>query len=276
MAVDPKAALAVLGYDPEQFETDEAFRAQVETDWVKRDNAHEDKQINGRALAKLNGSLRSILSGIAKDQGIEGVDFSKIDPTDGIRELTKNLSQSISELKEAKAEGAPSKELEEMQKKVDALTKAKKDLETLNAETTKKYTDLETSVSREKSAAKVQAVYDRAYGKVQFKKDLSKYERAGFDQYVRENYVVQFDDEGKEMLVDKDGNQIKNPKKAGEFLGIDDALTAFAESEKLTEPKGAAVPERRTRQLVDEEQEERAERVPNPNTRGRQAPRLNR
>lgn len=266
MAIEPKEALGLMGYDPEAFEDTETFRAQVEKDWIKRETAHEDRTINGKALAKMNGTLRTLLNGIGKDLGIDA-DFKGMDPDAGIKTVVEYLKTANAELKEAKGDGSTAKEVSELQKRVDELTKAKKEIEGARDEAVKKFMDFETTVNAEKMAAKVGAIYARAYDKIPFKKDLSKYERAGFDQYVRDNYRITFDEDGAEVLTDKEGNRIKHPKKAGHFLDLDEALISFAESEKLTEIKGAAPAEVKRRVIGSEENEERKKQPEKPRRR---------
>jgi hypothetical protein len=265
MPITEKEALDVLGYDATTFENVEAFRTQVESEWIKRDVAPTDKEIHGKVLGKMNGAIQSQLKGISKEFGIDGIEFDKMRTEEAIQAVVTKMGKTISELREAKADGSTPKEIAELQKKVDDLTKAKADLEKLNGETAKKYTELETSVNNEKSAAKRQAVYDRAYGKVPFRKDMSTHERRGFDAHIRENYVVGFDDDGKEVLTDKDGHQIPG-KKAGSFLTVDEAVLDAAETEKLTEAKGATAPARTTRQIgtstADDEQNDGANKRP--------------
>lgn len=256
MPIDPKAALGLMGYDPDTFEDDETFRLAVEKDWVKRDTAHEDQTINGKVLAKMNGTLRTLLHGIGKELAIEGVDFKSINPDQGIKTLVEHLKTANAELKEAKGDGSSTAEVAELKKRVDELAKAKKEIETARDEAVKKYTDFEVSVNNEKTAAKVGAIYAKAYEAVPFKAGISKYERAGFDQHVRENLIIKFDEDGNTVVVDKDGARIKHPKKAGAFQDLDEALVALAESEGLTEKKGAA-PATTERRKIGEEKEEK-------------------
>lgn len=249
MPVDPKEALGTLGYDPEAFDTVDDFRTKVEEDWVKKGEAHLNPDVHKKAMGKLNGSFIAKAKQFAKQMDLD-VDLSTdvaAEAMDTLLSATHTkfglLSEQIAEAKKIKGNG---KEVEELQRQYSELQKKYTDTEGLYKTAVSKYDELETGIRTEKMQAKIDGIYSRAEEAVKFKEGMSKYELDGFRAHIRRNYLVKFDDEGKEYVTDASGERIKDTKKAAAFLDLATVIKAEAEKEKLTGTPQGNAPVRRT------------------------------
>lgn len=256
MAIDPLKALEYLGYNPEEVESEEAFKESIEKTWVRRDQAHQDDEIAGRIFGKTNGTLRSKLKAQGKELGIEAK-WDELDPSEGIDLLGKTLKERVNDystkLEEAKKGAKPGKEMEELTAKYNEAKSLSDQLKEQLGSWEKKYNDLEGSVRQREAQAKVDAQWDRAFDSLKFNEGVNKYAIEGFKQAAKGKYAVAFDDEGTPYAMEADSKKrVPNPKKAHDFLGLDDLVKQFAEAEKLTggTPQGGAQV-KKTISLVD-------------------------
>ncbi len=236
MPIKPEQIAEYIGVDPATFEDDDAFKAHFDTTYVKRELAHTDKDIAAKTFGKINGTLRNNLKGVAKELEIEGVDFETLDPTEGIKLLGKTLKESTSKLKSeldaAKKGGASTKDIAELQVKLDAVTKERdafglsaKDFET-------KYTELDTTVKSREAKAKEDAFYKDALSAIKWSPDVSDFAKTGFETAFRQTYKPDFF-EGGVRTLDKDGKIVMDPKQAQTFRKASDLALEWAEKEKL-------------------------------------------
>ena len=249
MAVDPKEALGVLGYDPEAFETVDDFKAKVEEEWVKSAEAHLNPEINKRAFGKANGSMVAKAKQYAKQMGLD-VEIK----TDVASEAWETVMVAAEtkfksfedQIKEAGKVKGNSKEVEELTRQYSELQKKFTDTDGLYKTAIQKYDELENGIKSEKMQAKVDGIYAKAEDGIKFKEGMSKYELDGFRAHIRRNFHVKFDDEGKEYVTDANGDRIKDAKKAAAFLDLATVIKTEAEKEKLTGTPQGGTPVRRT------------------------------
>jgi len=264
MPIDPKEALEVLGYDAEKFDDVEAFRAQAEKDWLKASEAPMNKEVQRHVFGKINGALRTTIKQSARDLDVDG-EWDTLDPIDGVKALSAEVSKKLRDLREAqealKAGTTPTKEVAEVKRQYDEAKRKLEDLTKLYDESTSKYTALETSVAKEKEQAKVDAIYNAALGKLTLRK-MTAFERDGFEAALRRDNVVKFDDEGLPYVVGKDGERIRDEKKAHGYLTVDEALKAYAEANGLTEKAAPESQQRRTIPLTEGEQGNKGRATP--------------
>ena len=236
MPIDPKEGLTYLGFDPEAFEDVDAFKAAADSTYVRRELAHTDKEIGGKVFGKINGTLRNNLKGVAKELEIEGVDFETMDPTEGIKILGKSLKEKTStlrsELDTAKKGGASTKDIAEMQAKLDAVTKERDAFGQSAKDFESKYTELDTTIKSREAKAKEDAFYKDALSAIKWSPDVSDFAKTGFETAFRQQYKPDFY-EGGTRTVDKDGNIVMDPKQAQTFRKAADLAVEWAEKEKL-------------------------------------------
>lgn len=249
MAVDPKEALGVLGYDPDTFDTVDDFKAKVEEEWVKAAEAHLNPEINKRAFGKANGSMVAKAKQYAKQMGLDA-DIK----TDVASEAWETVMVAAEgkfktfedQIKEASKVKGNSKEVEELTRQYTELQNKYKGTEDLYKTAVQKYDELENGIKSEKMQAKIDSIYAKAEEGIKFKDGISKFELDGFRSYMRKNFPVKFDDEGTAYVTDADGNRIKDPKKAAAYVDLPTLYKDYAEKEKLTGAPQGGKPVNRT------------------------------
>lgn len=250
MPIDPKEGLGVLGYDPEAFDSTEDFRAKVESEWLKKDQAHLDTEISKRIMGATNGKLVTKAKQYAKNMGLE-LEIKTDVATDAwdtvMGAVTNQFSTLTEQIAEAKKIKGNSKEVEELQRQYAELKKKHEDTDGLAKTWATKYEALENTVKTEKAQAKVDIIYARAEDAVKFKDKISKFELDGFRSFMRKSFPIHFDDEGNEYVTDAAGNRIKDEKVAGRFKDLSALYKEFADKEGLSggAPQAGA-PVRRT------------------------------
>ena len=246
MAIEATDAIALMGYDLTKFEDIDAFKAQVESDWVKTSDAHLNKDIAGRIFAKQNNTLRSTLAKAGRELGIEGIDFDTLDPIEGIKALNESVARTRAEWEKAKGDGSTNAEVIEAKRQYDEAKKANVDLKKALDATAAEFGEYKTTIATKEANAKLEGIRSRGMKSIPFASTVSNLAQTGFDAMVRKEVLIAFDDEGKEYATDADGNRIKNPSKANTHLSYDEAVLAIAEREKLTEETPAPQPVRKT------------------------------
>lgn len=242
MPVDAKEALKRLDIDPETLESFEDLDAMFNERFVKKETAHLDSTVSAKALGKINGLMKDKLKGASKALGVD-FDESKA-PLESFNDLVGHIAAKAEELKTAKRDGSTTEEVAKLQQELETAKNKLNETIQLKDDALAKLTETVNNWSAEKLKAKTDASYDRAMNGVNWKKDMSKFERSGLEAYIRANFVVKFDEEGNETLVDKEGKGIKDPKKTAQMLDLDSAIKQYAEAEKLLEAEGAKVPVR--------------------------------
>jgi hypothetical protein len=220
MPIDPKEGLTYLGFDPEAFEDVDAFKAAADSTYVRRELAHTDKEIGGKVFGKINGTLRNNLKGVAKELEIEGVDFETMDPTEGIKILGKSLKEKTStlrsELDTAKKGGASTKDIAEMQAKLDAVTKERDAFGQSAKDFESKYTELDTTIKSREAKAKEDAFYKDALSAIKWSPDVSDFAKTGFETAFRQQYKPDFYEGGTRTCGQ--GREHRHGPKAGADL----------------------------------------------------------
>lgn len=245
MPIEATDAIALMGYDLSKFETVDDFKVQVEKDWVKTGDAHLNKDIAGRVFGKQNNVLRSTLNKVGKELGVD-IDFSEMDPIEGINALKENIAETKAAWEKAKGDGSTNAEVLEAKRQYEEAKKANADMKKALDAITSEYTEFKSTVAQKEATAKLEAIRARGMEGVPFSPSISNLAKIGFDAMVRKELLIAFDDEGKEYVTDANGDRIKDPAKANAFLSYDQAVLAIAEREKLTEPEPAPQPVRKT------------------------------
>jgi hypothetical protein len=238
MPIDPKEALQYLGINPEEVENLDAFKAHVSTAYVPRDKAHLDKEVTSKVFGTVNGALRTKLRSVGKELEVSDVKWDELDPAEGIELIAAKAKARTAELsallEESKKGVKPAKEVEEWQRKYDEAKKLGDDLKGQLGTWEQKYTSLEKSVAQREREARINAQWERAIGGLKFNEGITPLAIKGFQAAVKEKFAVEFDDEGNPYAVDAGTkSRVANPNKAHDFLGLDDLVKSYAETEKL-------------------------------------------
>jgi hypothetical protein len=245
MAIEATDAIALMGYDLSKFETVDDFKVQVEKDWVKTGDAHLNKDIAGRVFGKQNNVFRSTLNKVGKELGVD-IDFSEMDPIEGINALKENIAETKAAWEKAKGDGSTNAEVIEAKRQYEEAKKANADLKKALDATTSEYTEFKTTIAQKEATAKLEGIRARGMEGVPFAPSISNLAKVGFDAMVRKELLIAFDDEGNEDVTDPSGERIKDPSKASARLTYDQAVLAIAEREGLTTPEPTPQPVRKT------------------------------
>jgi len=236
MPIDPKAGLEYLGFDPEAFDDVDAFKTAADSIYVRRELAHTDKEIHGKALGKTNNLIRGNLKSVAKDFAIEGIDFDTLDPTEGVKLFGKavkdNFSKLTGEVEALKKGGGSSKDIADLQAKLDSMAKENEAFKADASKWQTEATEIKGKWDQYETTKKVDAFYDDAFKGLKFREDLTPFAIDGFKTAVRQSYKPDFYDGGVRVL-DKEGKIVMDPAKAQTYRNPQDIVKEWAEKEKL-------------------------------------------
>lgn len=235
-----EALIKALGYDPEKIKTEEDFKNFVNTDFIRRDNVHNDDEITNKIVGKNLQQIEKAMLSHIKDLGVEMTDEDFKEAKNTYDKIKIGMSKvkafhetSTNELKglAEKKGGEAAKEWQEKYAKADARA--------LENETAVK--TLRTQLDEKEKWAKDQVKNYRiedarksAFGKVTFKDGLTDLERTGFETIFNSKYVIDLDDKEQPIIYEKGTNKrIDNKAVVGTFLNVEDVLKMEIELNKL-------------------------------------------
>lgn len=242
MPIKPEAVIGYLGVDLEKFENEDAFKAHFDSTFIRKEIAHDDGEVQNRVFGKTNNVLRGKLKNTVKAIGIEDieVDWDKANPAEIIDVLKDKVSGSVTalrtELEAAKksTSGKSTKDIEELQQKLDAAIRERDAFGAQAKDFESKYSTLEGSIKQREAQAKIDGVFERAMDAVKFRDDVNAYARKGFEADMRSKYKLEFGEDGKAKVIGPDGNPIMNPSKAQTYMTMEEIMSRHAEEAKLT------------------------------------------
>lgn len=235
MPIKPEEALETLGFDIAKFDDIDAFKEALETKFVARDQAVNDKDINSKVLGKFNSVLSRKVAKVAKELDIEVPEGTN--PIDMIEALTPGITglrTSVNEWKEKAEKGLGDDVVKEWEKKVKALEKERDIFKGQAVEVEGKYNALNEEIVTTKKRTVVDTAWDRALAGITFHAGVDELRREGFVSKAKSKYRIELDEELKPTLKDAKGDPIKHPKRVGELLTLDEALKLDAKEFKLT------------------------------------------
>ncbi len=234
---------SMLGFDSE-FESKEAFKTAHEEKFIIIKNIDGNKEILDPIFGKLKGSVETKLKSTFKKLGVEfeadeikGKKLEEIIEL-GAERVETNHTAKFDDFKTS-FEGDGKEEIEKLQGQL--LTKDKEhkaryeEIQGLN-------TDLKDAIeNKDKDHATSLKQRDldlftrQAFDKVTWAKESDSFDLklTGFKAQFADKYTLDLDDERNLLITDKEGKQIKNPEKVGEFEGIDTILEREAKEAGL-------------------------------------------
>lgn len=233
MAVELKDLAEYLGFTDEklkEFENAEALKAEVDKQFIRRENALKDKDFKKAVTGELLGSLTTKAKAIAKQHGIEfQPEEIKDQPVEKIIELgfSKFSAASTSALEEAKKlAGKPDEALKELQEKYNKLNSSFGDTNKLLETTKAEFTSYKDRTASEIKNAKLTFQEEQEFGKIEnlFKPNINEVEKIGFRSAIKTKAKFDFDEAGKMIVTDLEGHMIPNKNKHGEFMKPEEFL----------------------------------------------------
>lgn len=233
MAVELKDLAEYLGFTDEklkEFENPEALKAEVDKQFIRRENALKDKDFKKAVTGELLGSITTKAKAIAKQHGIEfQPEEIKDQPVEKIIELgfTKFASASATALEDVKKQiGKPDEALQELQKKYTSLETKYSDTNSLLETTKNEFTSFKQQTANEIKNAKLTFQEEQEFGKIEnlFKPNINEVEKIGFRSAIKTKAKFDFDEAGKMIVTDLEGHMIPNKNKHGEFMKPEEFL----------------------------------------------------
>ena len=238
MPIKPEALTQYLDLNLDEFENDDALKAHFDQNFLRRDLAHTDKDVQTRVFGKVNNGIRSKLKAFGKTVGVTDLDFDTLDPTDAIEAMSGKLGDQVgtlrTELEAAKkGSGKSPAEVEELRKQLADAIKERDAFGSQAKEYQEKFTTLEGGLKQREAQAKVEAAYTRALESIPYREGISTYERKGFEAEIRSKYKPEFNEDGTYKVLGPDGSIVMNKHKAQTFATLDELAKAHAEEAKL-------------------------------------------
>jgi hypothetical protein len=219
-----------IGYKPEDPEkvTRQDVVDFLNENFVKRTEARNDpdliKSIKGSAAAELFKELKGKV-------GEDFVDFKDLNIKDALGAVVEKYNASLEDVRKSSKEGQ-SKQVLDLQAKLEDLTRSLGDFKGANEELKNKNSELEKGFEAKIREFKISSKRKDIETGIPWSDSLTDVQRAGLKSVLNENYV--FDLEGDDFVVkSKDGHKIKNEKKAGEFYTPAEVYEQVAEANGL-------------------------------------------
>lgn len=232
--------IKALGYDPEKIKTVDDFKATVGTDFIRRDNVHDDPEITNKIVGKNLQQIEKAVISHIKDLGVEVTEehFKEAKNTYDKIKIGMGMVKTYHETSTNELKGLAEKKggeaAKEWQEKYGKAEQKLKDLETMNQTLAKQFEEAQLNGKNELKNYKINDARAKAFGKVTFKDGLTDLERTGFETIFNNKYVIDLDENGQEFIFEKGTNKrIPNPSVVGTFMSIEDVLKMEIEANKL-------------------------------------------
>lgn len=216
----PEELIEYYGIEKE-FDSFEDFKEWFPSEFTRNSNIYSDenikKRINGSTFSKIARNKKEI----AKEFGLEYTNSELEKMT--LEEIYRDSLSKLKDIYEGKVSEAqkqatePSEALEDFKKKLEKEKNEKNQFKTINETLLKEFEDYKKTKENEFKSFKIGSEKNNWFGKIKFKSDMSEIEKAGFDKYLSDNYVFDFDENNEPIVTDKKGNRIANEKVTGKF-----------------------------------------------------------
>lgn len=228
---EPKKALEYLGFNPEEFKTEEEFKSKFDSVFVKQSNINEDTPVVKSLLGRIYGSLENQIKKVAKENEIE-VDFDTDEFKD--KKISDKLKHTFTKFNEVK--GATIKELEskvglgndekvkEWETKYNKAAQKAKDFESLLNSTKSEFEQSQQKWQSQIKDTKLNVLTKDAFSKVKLKNDISEFEKKGYYSTIKEKYQFDIDEQENLIVKNAKGERIPSAKTTGTFKTIDEIL----------------------------------------------------
>ncbi len=232
--------IKAFGYDPEKIKTVEDLTNAVNTDFVRRDNVHNDADITGRIVGKQLGQIEKAFMSEIKEFGVDLTDedlkdakytFDKIKV--GLNKIKNHHISTTGELKElANKKGADA--AKEWQEKYSKADERANQYEGKVKELSKMVEEKENWARNEVKSFRINDAKSKAFGRAVFKDGLTDLEKTGFETIFNSKYEIDLDDKDQPFIYEKETKKrIDNKGVVGTFMTIDDVLKMEIEANKL-------------------------------------------
>lgn len=234
--MDLKEFMEWLGVDGEK---PEDIKANFAKKYVTEDQFFKDPERLSKVTGKTVGSIHTGITRIGKAYGVE---FTKEEAKDKTPEdladmiFKKHVDQYEAKLAELKkvAEAGNDDKVKELQSQLEKTRLKNSEFESAWKGAVAEL-EAKTKENEEKlKGVKLEFVKNNVWGSVKFDPTVDPLKRKGFEATIKENFVIDLDENDKPVIRNKDGKQIINPQKHDQFLSVEEVLQLEADKAGLT------------------------------------------
>lgn len=224
-----KDVLDYLGFEADNIED---FKQKFDPEFIRKKNALDNEDIKKTVTGRYFGSQTTNLKKIARERGVEltgeEIEGLQVEEIAGliVDKMKGNYEDKIKELNESITE--PNEALNTLQEKYEKLVNQTKEYKTANKDLLSQVEKIKADKESEIKNYKLNTYKSSVLSQIKYKQGMSDIEKKGWNSTVNENLVFDYDEEGKEIVTDKDGNRIPNPKVSGTFLSPSEAVEDLA------------------------------------------------
>ena len=233
MSVDSKEMAKWLFDQEKEFASLDEFKEELAKKYVSREVAVDDEDIRNRVTGKTLGSLETKFKrafNLTEDD-VKGKKLSDL-----FEVAQQRINTQIEDLKEqAKNTG---KDDEAYKTQLAELKKQKSEYETLAGELTQKLEQKEIESQKAIDNYIINQEVMKIKSSLAWSDSVNQYARKGFDLELNERYIFALSD-GKLVVTDKGGNQIKNDKGTG-YLTPEELVRSEADKAQMLKKAGEA------------------------------------
>lgn len=217
----------------------DGFKKAINEKFIPKSQAMDDDEIKGKITGKITGAFTTNAKRVF---GLSNEDVKDKKWEDILELGVQKQNERIKELEDLASANNGEKEKELTSKLEKAAKKAdeyKNLLETASQTLAQKETEFTSTIK----GMKVSSFFDKAKEKVssKLKSDISEAERFYLDSKLKENIIVDFDDNGEPLVLGKDGKRLTNPNKVGAFFSLEEAIEKEAETLNLIKKNNGQV-----------------------------------
>lgn len=240
MPVEAKEVFEYLGIKPEDVKDLDTFKTKFDSEFIKQSMINEDSEPVKKILGKTFGTLENEIKKKAKAFGLEvdfdAEDFKKKKVTDKFGFVLESFDAQkktiIDELTEKAGKGNDEK-VKELEEKLNKTKSKVSEYEGLWKKTGEEFEAYKQTAAEKEKSVKLDFYKSEALRNVKFKADINEFEKEGYLSKIEKTYKFDLDENGKAIILDKEGKRIPNPKVSSSFMEIADVLQEEAVKGKL-------------------------------------------
>jgi len=238
MAIELKDVLTYLGLDEKEVTDVDTFKSKFTGKFDTHDNFFMSDAYKAKKN-EINGIILNMVVKEAKSNGIDVSDDVLKDESGKLKDnseiiktiFTKFNDNSKGTIEKVKSEYANNKDkgAKEWEEKYNLLNSKVKDLENINLTQKTEFEKEKGNYGNQVKQIKLQTKKEQLFNGLQFKKDITLLEKAGFTTIFETKYNLDLDDKGELFITDKAGARIPDTKthnsiKKPEEILMDEAI----------------------------------------------------
>lgn len=236
MAIDHKEISKWLFDKEVEFESLDTFKEELSKRYVSREVAADDEEIRNKVTGKTLGTLETKFKrqfGLTEEE-VKGKKLSEL------FEIAENKQKGLIEDLQAqiKQPGQTPEEVKELKAQLEEAKKRSKEQESLAGELSKKLQETESEFNNRVNKYMADTELSKIKSSIPWADSANQYAKKGFEIDIAEKYNFVLSD-GKLIVTDKEGNQVKNEKGTG-YMSPEELLQFEANKAGLVKKAGEA------------------------------------